>query len=79
MYECMNLKFALPACNNHKIGRVYLINTRKNSSTCSLKPSVYLSAPIPIKVFRNIDDNETVVFCIKTLKNKQASTVLYTP
>lgn len=67
----MNLKYVLPARNNPKIGHVYLINARRNYSTSySYKPMVYLSAPIPIKVFSNKDDNEKVLSYIKVLKNK---------
>lgn len=66
----MGLKFALPIRNNNKIGHVYLINIRKDYSTCSYKSTDYSSTPIPIKVFHDLDNNETVVSYSKTLNNK---------
>lgn len=59
--------------NKHKTSncvRISLINVRRYYSTSSNQSSDYISTPVPIKVFNNLDNNEMVITYAKLLRNK---------
>jgi group I intron endonuclease len=58
---------------NHKTSNcvgISLTNLRRYYSTSSNQSSDYISTPVPIKVFNNLDNNEMVILYAKLLRNK---------
>ena len=69
----MYLKLPKVILKNHKTSncvRISLTNVRRYYSTFSNQSSNYISTPIPIKVFNNLDKNEMVIYYAKLLRNK---------